>query len=1265
MSAALGQETRSALERFVQRARRVLEEDLTREAEGRFGIHAADGEVEDEAGLHLDATGLSARRDMVEILEFLRREESSGAEAVGRLIREASFTHLNRLIAIRIAEEVDLLPESLAKGSSSAGFKELLEVAPLLTHDASGGYWRYLQICGDELAADLPQLFDPRNPLLELVPSASAFDELVEMICTVALESVWDAPDSLGWAYQFFNSGDERRAMRDASSSPRNSRELAVRNQFFTPRYVVDFLVHNSLGRRLLEADPTSSLIAHLPLLLDPPTEAGSPLDLSDVRILDPACGSGHFLLGAYDVLERAWEIQGVLPEDAAPYIVSSLWGIDIDARCAQVAAAAIVLRARRHCKTNDLLVPNVITARALPEPTGGWDTLLAELSDDRRQLVAAIRDALVDAPVLGPLLKVEEILSREIRARVADADDDPGTLFGAMGLAADSFGRAEAEVLTVLQSAADQATSGAAERIFAAEARDAIRFVEAMRRRYDAVLMNPPFGEPARGTKNTLRTAYPFLPGSADLLAAFVGRGYELLRPQGSVAAITSRVGLFLPTFERWRREILFQNDFAVLADLGLGVMEQAMVEAAAYVVRRVDATSVTHTTCVRLVRSRDITQGLLEAVATARKGEPDPRVFRVSSADIEIIPGAPFAYWAHADLRNLFRRYPPLEGGVAEAKRGLSAGDDVRFVRLWWEIGQSQSSWVPFSKGGEYSPFYFEPHLLVDWTDDGNRIRNSGASWVALRNESYYFRAGISWPRRTGSGFGCRLLPRGCVFGDKAPTAFADEESLPGLLAWLLSRPVSALLSFSLAAANETSMETASKSYEVGLIQKLPWAEDAVLAAEDLARQLVDVGVSYQLHKLEIDETSRYYLGPRMAGIGESIRDVAERFFRESEDKALHLLELSGAFDESISASLSLDLDARAYLASEVNLHPWHYEPRLPSEGEHAEVKALWGMPVIAAVNSLLESGRGSRAIAQQNFIADRQIEVISHGMGMHPKAVVECRRNAKILPPGYVERVAEDFLAFIVGMLFGRWEGPFPERLDKAGASLALEHLPTPWSSRATGAKRSAILLDEPGHDRDLVPLMEEITVNLPNGSAWLIEAVDVLGRKSLRNYMRSHFFRAHLSRYSKSRRKAPIYWPLTVPSGQWGVWVYAPMLSREVLYAVAAVSLHREGHAEAEVARLERERSSGTGRSLKTLDNALDSERKLGEELRRFRQEAERIAALGWEPNLDDGITLCAAPLADLFPMWTEPAQYRKELRAGKLGWSTVSKWAKQL
>ncbi len=360
---------RTAIEGLVIRARVLLENDLAAQLEGRFGIHP-DGTIEDEAALPDDTTDKITRRDLMQIVAHLRTLGEDPPGAVARLLREAAFTHLNRLVAIRIAEAIGLLPESLAAGPQSRGFKDLGEIMPML----AGDYRAYLRLCGDELAADTPALFDPRNPLLALEPSTAAFDDLIALVADPAATEIWLAPDTLGWAYQFFNTGDERREMREASA-PRNSRELAVRNQFFTPRYVVDFLVQNTIGRRLIESDPASPLLSELPLLVDPPSQPGPPLDLERVKCLDPACGSGHFLLGCYDVLERAWELAGVSPSESAPKIVASLWGVDIDARCAQVASAAIVLRARRHCRHLPLPRPNIVTARGLPGG-GRWHCL-------------------------------------------------------------------------------------------------------------------------------------------------------------------------------------------------------------------------------------------------------------------------------------------------------------------------------------------------------------------------------------------------------------------------------------------------------------------------------------------------------------------------------------------------------------------------------------------------------------------------------------------------------------------------------------------------------------------------------------------------------------------------------------------------------------------------------------------------------------------------------------------------------------------------
>jgi hypothetical protein len=1275
---ALDSAQRAQLERMVARARVILEDDLSGQAEGRFGIHV-DGTVEAEDALPEDLSTRAIRSDLVQIIGHLRTLGEDRSGAVRRLLREAAFTHLNRLLSIRIAEAIGLLPESLASGPQSRGFKDFAEIMPILSDD----YWGYLQLCGDELAADVPSLFDPRNPLLELAPSAPALDELVSLFAAPEMSSVWLGADTLGWSYQFFNTGEERRQMRERGA-PRNSRELAVRNQFFTPRYVVDFLVQNTLGRRLLEAEPASAIIDELPLLVDAPTERGPGLELGDVAVLDPACGSGHFLLGCYDVLERAYELQGVAPADAAPAILGSLWGIDIDVRCAQVAAAALVFRARRHCRDLPLPRPNIITARSLP---AGPEALPAglDLTPEQRQLVTRVGEILVDAPVLGPLLKAEEALEHEVRhAAFAGARD-------ALPLTDLAFKQVEGDVLAHLQAVADEATSSVAERLLAAETDDALRFVEALRNRYDAVLMNPPFGEPVPETKTYLRAAYPWLPTKdSNLLAAFVGRGLELCKPDGYLGAITSRAGMFLTTFERWRREVILHRKLQTFADLGLGVMEQALVEAAAYTIGSGDPTADHEATFIRLLKDPDREAGLLAAVAAHRADEPDRRVSTVRLADLDAIPGAPIAYWMSPSLRRLFRELPVLEGHGAEARQGLATGDDPRFVRAFWEVDprgvarnlvetEHGKRWCPFAKGGEYSPYWADIHLVVDWEHDGERLRKYQGSRV--QNAKYFFRGGLTWPLRTASGFGPRILPSGCVFGHKGPAVVADEPQ--ALLGWLTSRVASALIAASQPAGDETSSGTASKSYEVGLIQKLPWP-GPMISPETLSvtarstSQIVDRRRSIDAY----DETSRLFVAPVASDGGSSIhRAAADRssaFYRQAIDSIADSWKIEGSF----ASALSLTGDAQAYLDDETGPHPASY-PKAPLDDENAF--AVWfQLPIDQLIDEVIRERGASRAVATMTYVADRRIEVLAHAFRRHPQVIEEARERLGLLPPGEPKRTADDVFSYLVGAAFGRWDvrigsdrsrapkapEPFePVPLCPPGMLVDDDGHPAtaPASDYALELPFGRPLVDEPGHQWDVEAAMLNAAKALFDSyDDVLADLLEVFGRKSIRDHLRKQFFRDHLGRYSRSRRKAPIYWPLTVPSRAWGVWVYAPVLSRETLYAVATEAGRRQRLAHEAIARLQQEqRNGGVGRSARTVAEELDVEERLSEELRKFKAEADRIAGLGWKPDLDDGLILCAAPLADLCPAWSDAARARQELKDGKYEWASVAQWADQL
>ena len=1288
MSEALTADGRSRLERLVGSARERLEQDLAVQASGRFGIDS-DGSIADETDLRLDLGGLTDRREVVEVVRFLESEGRSPAEAVARLIREAVFTHLNRLVAIRIAEELDVLPPSLAEGERSQGYLDVRELAPLLASDDTNGYWSYLRLCGDELAGDVPNLFDARNPLLALAPSPAALRDLVSLFADPECCDLWTASDCLGWAYQFFNTAEDRRRARyreDGSpKAPETSEDLAVRNQFFTPRYVVDFLVQNSLGRRLLDADPHSPLLDDLPLLVDPPAEPGLPVDLAEVSVLDPACGSGHFLLGAYDLLERAWSHAGVEPGDAAPSILKSLWGIDIDLRCVQVASAVLLLRARRACPRGDLPRPNIICARALPATAAGFDELIERLDPTKRALLTALTELLEQAPVLGPLLRLEDPIEEVILGSIAGSPGgelaravDPGTIV-----------RLRDELLEELGTFAASTTATPAERLLVAEADDAVRFVMALLHRYDAVLQNPPFGDPVPDTKSYLKAAYPWIPSrNHNLLAAFVGRSLELCKPDaGYVGAITARSGMFLKTFESWRKQILLGHRLVALADLGHGVMEQALVEAAAYVVGAVPAQPDHHATFIRLLRDTDRPAGLVAATGAHRADMHDDRVFQVALSDFETVPGWPVAYWMGASLRRLFADHPSLEGRGAEVRQGLATGDDFRFVRAFWEVDPSRIArsrdetktgrrWVPFAKGGEYSPYWADIHLVVDWKDDGEHIRAYDGS--VLRNTQYFFRPGLTWPRRTNSGLGIRLLPAGAAFADKGPAVFPQADPA-ATLGWLKSRLMQACIDVMVAAGEEVTSGGAARSYEVGLVKQLPWLDR--IGSDSGLSDAVGSIASLQRRADTHDESTRVFLAPAVmpalvagTGLTEGTAYAADSAGADH----LDIIRLAHQLERRIHSLAALDAEAEAYLDSEIGPQPASYSTG-PLDEE--ELSRLLAEPISSVIGEITERRGGSRAVANLTYCADRRLEVISHGLQRPPAQIEAFRREQRILPHGEPAASAMSVLSYMVGLAFGRWdvrvagssEPEMSDLLDPVPIHPPGMLLDDGRPARTTPAgyeldlPPEQILLDQPGHTWDIV---ERVTAGasllVEDAERFLDDLMSHLDGRDLRHQVRRHFFKEHLTRYTKSRRKAPIYWPLYIPSGAWGVWVYAPSLRRETLYAIEAAASARLQAAQAETSRLARILSEGAaGRSAREAADALDAEQHLSEELAAFQKEAERVAALGWVPDLDDGVVLCAAPLADLFLAWPDAAKQRDNIRAGKYPWASVSTWGDEL
>jgi hypothetical protein len=633
----MNKDTRNAIERATQRARRLLEEDFFSQLEGTFDVLRS-GAVAPKGGTHLSARQEFQRDRIVAAIEHKRAAGMTAVEAVTDYVRDAAFTTLNRFVALKMLESRELVQECISKGDQSVGYREFCGMAPgvVLLPDAAG-YRLYIESLFDELSTEVKVLFDRRDAASALWPRRQSFEVLLEVLNGGDLSGVWSEDETIGWVYQFFNSGDERKRMRDESQAPRNSRELAVRNQFFTPSYVVQFLTDNTLGRTWLQMRKGKTRLADRCAYLVRDEEAPAPRpkkDPRDLKLLDPACGSGHFLLYAFELLltiyDEAWhdeeeaaasQVSGrSLREDypdpatirsAVPALIvqHNLHGVDIDPRCAQIAALALWLRAQRAFK--ELGVParertpitrtHIVVAEPMPGDVAMVDTFAGSLEPPLlRDLFKKMVGEMRLAGDLGTLLRVEDGIATELtRAREQFVKQRNTTGFlpemeplqrqGELDLSgigdAQFFHEAEARIVEALRRFAESAAGRASvrRRLFAGDAAQGIALIDLLRTRFDVVLMNPPFGAASLAAKKEFEISYPRTKN--DVYAAFVERGIQLLHKRGMLGAITSRTGFFLASFQKWREEILLKEASPlVVADLGIGVLDSALVEVAAY---------------------------------------------------------------------------------------------------------------------------------------------------------------------------------------------------------------------------------------------------------------------------------------------------------------------------------------------------------------------------------------------------------------------------------------------------------------------------------------------------------------------------------------------------------------------------------------------------------------------------------------------------------------------------------------------------------
>jgi len=567
---------------------------------------------------------------------------------------------------------------------------------------------------------------------------------------------------------------------------------------------------------------------------------------------------------------------------------------------------------------------------------------------------------------------------------------------------------------------------------------------------------------------------------------------------------------------------------------------------------------------TCFRLLDAESPAGPLAEAVRQVNVGQINPTVFNLDPTSFQQIPNTPFAYWVEEKVRRLFTEQPLFESEGRTARLGDHPGDGFRYVRLWWEVAAYtlNDQWVPYQKGGAYSPYYSDIHLIVQW-DKKNLtykgfVGREGRGSIRPSNQEYFFRPGLTWSRRSQLGFSPRVLPEGVVFADKGPAAFwLNKIECAAGISLLSSSSIRHLLSFLISFG----------SYEVGALQRLPMVPITVSEKKELAKITADIWAEKRLYD-SINEISHAFVVPWLAASADCLSQLEDDIF-QAEQRLKCFVESKQAQVDSVA-------------------------------------EKLYGFTVPATVQ--VETKVGTSDEDEDN----------------------EIRFD-----------MARALVSYFVGVAFGRWAIPRnPEELRRPPAD-PFSPLPAQASGAALAEAAKLYFVEDASGESLLLNscrvALRQVT-GLVSADGYEQALADRLGVPALRDYLsrQAGFFADHLSVYTKSRRKAPIYWPLSTKSGNFTIWVYYPKLDDQSLPKLIADVLSPK---------------------IRTLSQEIENRRatpggKIGE-LEALRQELEEMRTdfldlinRGYRPNQNDGVLITACPLAKYF----RHAGFRKNLEA---------------
>ena len=1235
------------IQSFTLEIRTILETEAGQQLEGIYGW-LPDGRFADPTRYPAVAKIAEAAETRLRLEAYAEEEKITGLspkDARIKLVREAAFTWLNRIVALRMMEERGIIKSTVGRLDKSNSFiywltadgndeMYTLHQQGAFPWNAMGegpsdtAYRQFLLWQCAQLAGDVSVLFDPKNLSSHLFPRPAVLKKIVEAMNKEDLAEAWRSgnEETVGWIYEGFIEEENKAVFEKFGKGKKvKADEIGAATQRFTPRWIVRFLVENSLGRLWVEMHPDSRLNQKLEYLV--PTQAieRSTESVKDITFLDPSCGSMHFGLLAFDLFVEMYreELEKVgrpgwpdkpsvasIKEIPASIIANNIHGIDIDFRAVQLSALTLFLKARslnKECAFSD----NNLACANVEAITGGRLEEFIKQSHFSHpiyeRILRGIAARMKDSDQLGSLLRLEKTLEYLIGEERKKVEQNKQFQLPFPGLPQDQFETKEGveEFFEILFEqllrhldffAQSSRATGVDPGHFAAEAAKGLRYLRLVSRQYDVVATNPPYL--SRRNMSPVIAKHldeNYTNTKGDLYAAFIARCLELAASVGKVAMVTQQSFMFIKTYERMRedlREVALSDVMAHLGPKAFPNITGEKVNTTAFVLCKETSTEKRQAQqgiYFRLMREKGSEAKRVafeESLAAFRAEQAHPIAFICQQQDFNAIPGKPWVYWMPEFVIRLFQGFPFL-GENADICIGMRTGDNVRFLRFWWEVGMIKiclgsmnaieanstgMAWVPYMKGGSVNSWYGNQDYIVRWDSNGLQIKEEtkqrypylgdNLGWK-ISNEKYYFNEGVTWSDLSTKGFAARYLPRGFIFDVKGSCAFSLDYKV------LLSTLNSSVSQSILNALNPTV------SFQVGDVGRLPIPNKS---SEELDL-LVEYAIGITRQDSADSEITYDFIHPPI-----SVTQVGESHAR--------LREIEEEIDKEVTRLYGLTQADRLALKAELEDTASTIDKNAP--------ESAWTEPALARA-----------------------------------------------------------WISYAFGSIFGRYDIGQAEGLGRGNfdeeTAIAIRAL----------MDEDAVMVSEPGHPQDITARTLrclELMRGKETAHALIREVGDSDGdpEEMLRGFLdrftgkpEVSFWRHHLKLY----RNRPIFWPLQSPKRKLTVWVFQERFTTDTLFKVRSEFVDPKFRwLEARIRELKEKAEASAGAEKRKVEKEVSQMADILDDVQEFSKRLSVAIQKGYTPHIDDGVLINAAPLWELLPSWPDTKKTWQELEEGKYDWA---------